>query len=437
MKKIFKKLARPFVLLLVLTQLAASCSLFGGLNNTPSEPPVTLVIWRVFEDEQTLRPVMDAYSQLHPNVQFRYERKDIAGYEDALLNALAAGAGPDIYSIHNDWLPKYQDKMAPAPAGLFTARDFRDAFIDVAWEDLTASGELYAIPFNSDVLALFYNRDMLGSAGIAQPPRTWNEMIDAVKKLTRQDRLGNFVVNGVAMGTSTNINRATDILSLLMLQNGTQVYNTSRSVSTIDREISSPDGDRYNPGAQAIEFFTQFANPAKETYTWNAKNNYSIDAFVAGQTAMIFGYSYLVPTIRNKAPLLNFGIAPVPQIDLTRPKVNFANYFAESVSKASPNAAVAWDFLKFASSAEQMRKMYEVHPQPAARKDIISEQIGDHDLGVFAEGALTAKTFYKPDAAKVESILARAIDEVVLRGKTPQQSVSTVNQLLSDLLRTR
>lgn len=422
-------------IVLIATQLAPACSLYGDLTNKGGTEQITLTVWKPFSEEDSFRSIFEEYRKSHQNIQFQFVRKDIATYEQDLLNALAAGGGPDIFSIHNDWLPRYKDKLTPAPEGIYSLRQYQETFVDVAKEDFyDTDGRLYAVPFSVDVLALYYNRDLLGSVGIPQPPKTWNEAIQDSKKLTRQDKLGNFIVNGIALGTSGNINRSTDILSLLMLQNGTQIYNPSRSQATLDREVVAPDGTRYFPGPQAIEFYTQFANPAKETYAWNSSNNYSIDAFVSGQAAMILSYSYLAPTIRSKAPLLNFGVAPVPQIDASKPKVNFANYFGEAVSRQSPHAAEAWDFLKFMTQAENLQKYYSINKVPSSRKDFIATQISDPEMGVFAEGALTAKTFFKPDAAKVEAIFTRTIDDVILRGKTPQEAASGANQLLGDLL---
>lgn len=422
-------------ILLPILLLAQGCSFFGGGGNTQG-PEVTLVIWKLFDNQQALAPVFTSYRQLRNNVQFQFVEKDIATYENDLLNALATGAGPDIFTIHNDWLPRYQDKMSPAPEELFTDREIEETFVDVVRTDLYGSeGELYALPLSTDVLALYYNRDLLGSAGIAQPPSTWDEILDAVKKLTQQDRLGNFLVHGIALGTADNINRSTDILSLLMLQNGTQVYNQGRTQATLATDIVAPDGTRYNPGEQALEFYTQFSNPAKPTYTWNNRSNYSVDSFAAGQTAMMISYWYMGDILRDKAPLLNFGVAPVPQIDVSKPKINYANYFAEGVSRMSPNSAWAWDFLKFASSAESLNTYYGRHLQPASRKDLISQQIVRSDLGIFAEGALTARSYHKPDSARVERIFADMINDVVVRGKSPENAVSDANRLLNELLR--
>ncbi|PIR96867.1 MAG: hypothetical protein COT91_04360 [Candidatus Doudnabacteria bacterium CG10_big_fil_rev_8_21_14_0_10_41_10] len=419
---------------LAITLMAQFCS--GPLGGGGGGEKVTLVFWKLFDDSENFREIVQNYTKINPNVKVTIVKKDVATYEQDLLEAFASGAGPDIFSIHNDWVPLYKNKLEPAAEGLFSAREFQDSFVDVASQDLyDEEGKLYAVPFSVDTLALFYNKDLLGSAGVATPPRTWEEMIEAVKQITRQDRFGNFTVNGVAMGTYANINRSTDILSLLLLQNGSQVYNASRSNSIISRDLVGPDGVRYSPGEQALEFYAQFANPSKETYTWNNGNSHSIDAFAAGQTAMMFSYSYLIPTIRSKAPFLNIGIAPVPQIDLSKPRVNFANYFAEAVSKASSNTDEAWDFLKFATSDESLKSYYAKNKLPASRKSIIATQISNPEIGVFAEAALTAKTFYKPNMAKVEAIFAAMIEDVVLRGKSSNQAVSTANRLLDELLR--
>ena len=85
-----------------LLQLAAGC--FGGGGN---QQPIELTVWKPFEEQEALSPIFESYRKLHPNVNFHYVKKDVATYENELVNALASGTGPDIFSIHNDWLPQY------------------------------------------------------------------------------------------------------------------------------------------------------------------------------------------------------------------------------------------------------------------------------------------------------------------------------------------
>ena len=76
-----------------------------------------------------------------------------------------------------------------------------------------------------DCLGMYYNKDLLGTVGIATPPQTWNDLALDAQKIKRQDSTGYFNRSGVAMGTNANVNRAVDILYLLMLQQGAQPYS--------------------------------------------------------------------------------------------------------------------------------------------------------------------------------------------------------------------
>lgn len=429
-----KNILKILTVSLAVVFAAQSCNIlgFGGQRQGKS---ITLTWWKPFDDPRYVQPLIDAYQKAHSNVQIKYVQKDVTTYESELVDALASGNGPDIFSIHNDWLPKHEDKIAPAPAAAISLRDFENNFVQVATDDLVDGGKIYAMPLAVDVLGLYYNRDILASAGIARPPATWEELVNLTPKLTRQDSTGDFTRSAVALGTAANINRAPDILGLLMLQNGTQFYDPNHQQSTMERSQKDDQGNTFSPGARALEFYTQFADPGKVTYTWNSRSNNSIEAFASGKVAMMFSYSYLRPTLAAKSPFLNYGIAPVPQIDVNQNHINYANYWAEAVSKQSPNAAVAWDFLKFITGKDVLKNYYSIQKQPSSRIDILQNQLSDPDIGVFAENALTAKSFYKPDSNAVESIFVQMIENVVLHNVAPQDAVIAASQKINLLLR--
>lgn len=405
----------------------------GGPKKSSSEQ-VELVWWKAFQDRADMSELIEAYQAANPNVIIKYSKKSIVDYEQELLNAIASGNSPDIFTIHNDWLPKHIDKMAPMPANLMTERQYKEAFVDVAAADFIKDSQIYAIPLSVDVLAMYYNKDILGSAGIFTPPTTWPEVVSAVQKVTRQDNSGNFTRSGIAMGTSGNINRAADLLLLLMLQNGTQFYNENNTSARFDQQIRVND-QSFNPGATALDFYTQFSRPSKKAYTWNTKADNSVDAFAQGKLAMMLSYSYMLPTIKDKAPNLNWGVVAMPQVDNSGLKVNFANYWGEGVSKTSTKQAYAWDFLKFISQRDVLSKYYEKVKAPASRKDLLSRQSNDVELGVFAEGAITARSVYKSDANQFESIILKMIDDVILRGSDPEAAVSDAVSQVNFILR--
>lgn len=395
----------------------------GGSSNRPrQQDQIELVWWKTFEESENVAPLIQAYQETHKGVNITFVKKDINDYEQELVDAIASGRSPDIFTIHNDWLPKHVDKLAPAPVDLITVRDYKETFVDAAESDFIKDGKIYAVPLSVDVLALYYNKDILNSAALLVP-KTWPELVSTVEKITKQSKPGVFGVSGVALGTSANVNRSVDILLLLMLQNGTQFYSDDLAFAKFDSQQDSSDGTAFNPGALALEFYTQFANPAKKTYTWNSKSDFSIDAFISGKLGMMLSYAYIMPTLKTRAPTLNWDVAAAPQITDEGLRINFANYWGEAVSKFSPNQAAAWDFLQFVSSKENLKKYYEKKKLPASRKDILLEQASDEEIGVFAKEALSARTVYKKDVGKFESIFTKMIDDVILRSFSAADAV--------------
>lgn len=414
--------SKLIISLIAIALLSAGC---GG-GSAPVAGPVTLTFWKPFENTENLQPLFDAYMAKHPNVTIVYSKKDIKNYEEELIDDLASGTGPDIFSINNSWLPEYMDKIAPAPEKTFSIKEYKDAFVDVVMSDFTEGNKIYGTAMSVDSLALYYNKDLMGTVGIATPPKTWGELSADTQKIKRLDNKGYFTRSGAALGTNANINRAADIVYLFMLQQGAVPFSSEGQPTFADQV--EKNGNYINPGIAGFTYYTSFAQPSSINYNWNAKSDYSIDAFANGRVAYLYSYAYTRQTIKQKSPNLNFDVAAVPQPNLDNPSVNFANYWGEVVSKQSKNQAVAWDLLKFMTSKEALDKYYAQNKVPSSRKDLVELQIQDPEIGVFAHANLTAKSFYKPDQAKIDDIFGTAIDNVILRGFTASEAMNQAVQ---------
>lgn len=405
-----------------------------GQEEEVKPEPVNLTFWSLWDEKDVFDPIIDGYKQLRPNVNITYKKMTPTEYEQAVVEALAAGKGPDIWIMHNTWLPRHQNKLTPMPEGFISIEDFSDSFVDVVSQDFVVDGQVYAIPLSVDTLALYYNKDLYNSAFITEPPAIWEEFNEDVKKLTKVDSQGNISQSGAAMGTANNIVRATDILSLLMLQNGTQMVNDDQDEATFNKSAVTATGEEYQPGLDALIFYTDFANPRKTVYTWNPTMFFSTDAFVAEKTAMMMGYWYLDETIRSKAPKLNYGIARMPQIKDTPKEVNYPNYWGYGVSAASQNPDYAWEFLNFMSRTENVKIYTEETGRPASRKNVLGEQAEDPKLRVFAEQALTAESWYQVDSEAIEGIFNQMIESVVLGQAGAEEALDKANNQVSGLM---
>ena len=282
-------------------------------------------------------------------------------------------------------------------------------------------------------MTLFYNQDLLDAAGIAEPPSNWEDFQEHVQKITLLDLEGDIVQSGAALGTTENVERAFDIVSLLMMQNGTQMTTDSGSEATF---AEAPEGSssRVSPAISAIEFYTDFANPIKVVYSWNENQPSSFDAFANGTAAFFLGYSYHIPMLRAQSPKLNFDTAPVPQLSQSK-TVNYANYWVEVVSKNSEDSDYAWDFINFAASAEQVDSYLSRADKPTALRGLISTQLDDLDLSVFASQVLTAESWYRgDDASVVEEAILDYVDDYLSGIESPERELgvaqSKVNQTL-------
>ncbi len=371
-----------------------------------------IVMWGVWDDSDTIGSYATEFRKLYPNISVEYRKFTPQEYETELINALAAGRGPDIFAMHHTWLGKHKDKMAAMPEEVMTLKEYQDRFVDVVNKDFIDGDSIYGFPLYTDTLALFYNKDAFNDAGIANPPKTWEELQAIVPQLTKIDENGNIRQAGVAMGTGENINRSPDILTALMFQLGVEMTapdDPSRITFAQNNRVS---GQQISPASLAINFYTDFANPRKEVYTWNAAQNNSIDAFYEREVAMMFGYSYQVEAVKAKAPRLNFAIAPLPQISLDSGLANFANYWGYGVSNQSETPKEAFAFLKFMTEKENSQNYFLKTKRPTPRRDLVETQSQDIDYGVFVKQVLQAKTWRQPDNNSVDRVFIETMNIV-------------------------
>ncbi len=455
------------VLLLAALVVSGAGCFSSSLQAPPaSSKPLTLTYWRVLDDGDAFDEIINGYRALHPNVTINYRKLRLEEYERELLDALAEDRGPDILSLHNTWLRAYQSKLSPAPSTvkmsfrevqgiqknqvwvektlpIMTPAQVRDQFVDQVGRDVVTKGQsedpkkglvdrLWGLPLALDTMVLYYNKDVLNSAGIPTAATTWAEFQDHVKRLTAYDAQGKLVKPAAGIGTSKNVERSFDLLSLLMMQNGTTMSDANglpafnRTPEGLDREIP--------PGAEALVFYSDFANPSKEVFTWDDTQPNSYDAFVSGKTAYFFGYSYHLARIRAQAPKLNFGMTAIPQIDPSA-KVNYANYWVETVSKKSKNQDAAWDFLQFAAKADQAKSYLAKTGKPTALRSLINTQLSDPDIGIFASQVLTAKSWYSGTNMQATEAAFDEMIDAALAGAEPNRAINLAAQTVAQTIR--
>lgn len=384
-----------------------------------------LEMWGLWQETEQIRPVLEAYEeQTGTKVNYR-KIASLGTYEKDLLAALAEGRGPDIFVIHHTWVDAKAGIMSPAPGTVIDERAVKEEFVDVVAKDVVRGEQVWALPTSVDNLALFYNKDILNSAGIAQPPATWNQFQQMVERVSEFSPTGTILQSAATLGVAGNVNRASDILQLLMMQSGMTIIDEKTGRADINSDL----------GARALTFYTDFANKNKKVYTWDATQDFSIDAFAQGKAATMINYSYHIPTVKAKNPRLNFAVAPVPQIsdDPEEFRASFAAYWPFAVSSSSTEQTAAWNFLRFLTGKEASTTLNQAQKLPPARKDSVNDFARDPELGVFAEQTLISTTWPRFDVTAIDAIFNTMIDDVISGSISTEdglkRSEDQVNQL--------
>jgi ABC-type glycerol-3-phosphate transport system substrate-binding protein len=438
------KIIKLIAIVAVLPLIGLGCKNSGTISQESLEP-VTLEYWRVFDEPSNLSEISTNFKTLYPNTNVNIKKIRFEEFKEKFILALAEGAGPDIISVHTTWLKEYQKYISKMPEAVTMPTAFLDGkeiriklettrmpsendiynnFIDTVFQDIVIDGSIYGLPLGVDTLVLYYNRAMLNQASIPFPPSTWTEFKEQVKLLTIQNSAGKIVQAGTSLGGANNINRAPDILSVLMMQNGTQMTNNT-SV-TFNQVPATIEGEtEIAPGRDALRFYTDFASPAKEIYTWNEEMPEALDAFANQQTAFFFGYSYHLPLIRSLGGDIDIGVAKLPQINTDANQSNIANYWVESVTNQSKHKNEAWAFVNFATSQKNVESFLNSSNKPTALRGLISTQIANQDLAPFASQLLTSRTWYHGrDAQAMEEAMRVMIEDVVKGVKLPDEAIN-------------
>jgi multiple sugar transport system substrate-binding protein len=437
------KIIKLSVLLLLLPLVGIGCKNSGTISKDSLES-VSLNYWRVFDEPSDFTTAIAKFRQTYPHISISVRKLRLDEYEDAILRALAEGNGPDVISFHVTWLNEYLNLLDPAPASvtlpasfsdgrsttislqttkLPSVRDLRNVYVDTVSSDAVLGSAIYGLPLGVDTLVLYYNRQLLNQANIPSAPATWNEFKDQVKRLTAQDRNGNIIQSGASLGGARNINRAPDIIAALMMQNGTEMTNKGKvAFNQIPANINDKE---VNPGRDAVRFYTDFASPAKEVYTWNENLPESLDAFANQQAAFFFGYSYHLPLIRALSPGIDIGITKLPQISTAGKQINIANYWLEGVTKQSPHKNEAWGFIQYITSEQGVGSFLEAALKPTALRTLIASQRQNQELRPFADQLLTATNWYHGNnVGAMEEAMRIMVEQVVGGVLTPQEAVN-------------
>lgn len=420
-KALIPVVAVLILLILIFLALRYGSNFFSRFSAAPKKPTnVTLTYWGFWEDDNLIKPLITDYQKQYPNVTINYQKQLTTNYRTRLQTQISAGVGPDVFWIHNTWLPMFSGYLAPAPGNMFSVADYKSQFYPVAADSFIRNSAVYAAPMEVDGLGMFYNEEILKAAG-ATVPKSWQEFIDAAVRLTVRDINGQIKTAGAAMGLPSNVDHWSDILGLLLLQQpGVDLNNPSSPAA-----------------AEVLKFFTSFVTDSKIA-TWNSSMPTSTQAFAQGRLAFYFAPSWRAHELRQINPNIQFKVAPVPQ--LYGRQVAWGSFWGEAVSVKSANSEEAWRFVRYLTSKETQQAEYtlvskvRLFGEPYAQVSLAPSLAADPLVGAFVNQGPYYKSWYLASATSDLGINDEMIkyweDGVnsVIKGTDPMSALGAISQ---------
>jgi multiple sugar transport system substrate-binding protein len=173
-----------------------------------------------------------------------------------------------------------------------TKNDFLEAFTRGG----EYRGQLYGLPILSSARAFFYNRTLLAKAGLAGPPHTWDEFVQAARKV--QALGGGTIGYALPLGPE----EAQAEWSIWMWNNGGDWKSGDQWAI---------DGDR---NVQTLAFLADLANKHKVTQVNPGKTNRTDGAFQLfkdGKVGMVMGFSPLAAQLDGEGKV-DYGVGEMP-----------------------------------------------------------------------------------------------------------------------------
>lgn len=396
-----------------------------------SQNAVTVEVWGTISQNDFDNIIQK--TSLYQNKQYlvQYVEKGEESFDAEFIESLASGTGPDVFILPSEKILKHRNKIYPIPYNVFTERKFKDSFIEGAEIYMAPEGVL-ALPVLADPLVMYWNRTLFTEAKITRPPKYWDEFYGLANAMSKKDGALNILRSAVAFGEFENISNAKEIILNLAMQAGTPV------VAWEGKKLRVVFADSFNtpvmPAEAAVNFYTEFGNPSKPSYSWNRSLPDSDDYFLGGDLALYFGFASEVLNLPLKNPNLNFDVATVPISREGGSDVSFANFIAFAITKSSKNPNAAFAVMSILSDETAASAFSEILNLPPVRRDLLSKKPGEALQSIFYDSAIRSKTWLDPEPKETNKIFKDMIESITSGRARTGEAISKTSRELTSLL---
>ena len=293
--------------------------------------------WKTTEvGEKLMNELKAAFEKENPDITLTLADSPFTGFHDKAITLFQAQKSADVLLVQVDWVAEFADLGILEPLDSWLAKEPKEYMDNIPttfqqkWQ-----GKQYYLPLHSGCVALYWNTEIFKNAGIAGPPKTWEEYVAIAKKVTNLEK--KIFATTATLQIEPPTNMTYDIYPLIFQAGGSLIdEKTNKAV------FNSP------AGVKAIQWYVDLINKDKVAVPGVLSNGEKEKRanFGAGNVAMMFEGPWGIAIQKQLNPNLKYDIATLPKGMTTGTVVRGS---LNTVTTQAQNKEAAWKLVRWLS----------------------------------------------------------------------------------------
>lgn len=383
--------------------------------------------YHVSEFPKAVIPIYERFEKEH-DVKLIIDSMAFAELPKKAMIAAEAGQLPDLLEACG-WMlvPHFASRGYFEPLDPYIEKEGGEKFLAQyqPWIMPRFNGKVYALPIYSGITQLYYNKTKFKEAGIAGPPKTWEELVSAAIKLTDPKKgVWGLALNGGDEEMYLNS------VAPFVIQNGGKIGKVDGEF-----QINSPES------VGGIQFLLDLINKHKVVPSFiSATGPIYRELFYTGKAAMMYEASWIAATIKEGAgDKFEWDLTVLPKGRVTGAPLAGADTTI-AMSSSCRDKETGWEFLKYFASEEIVYEFTSyTGGLPATKGTYEREDMKNHPFlrsSLRQAGLPNVINVYwelPPQVAAALDILKIELHRAVIGEKTAKQAMDAIAKEWTEL----
>ena len=320
-----------------------------------AQDATTVAFWTTFTDPDLsiLRGMVDTYNEQAQGHQVELTQLAPAEVTDVtqLMTAVRGGTGPDVYFLDRFIVAqRAADGLLQDLSTLGADETLMGGYLDFARAEATFNGIPYALPFDTDARAIYYNRGAMADAGIdteeldaANGPLTWDRIAELANQFNEEASGGTYTKLGFVPWVN---------------QGWHYTYGFSWGGEFFNAETCevTPDDPRIVEAFQWVQDYCNelgasavqaFGGPSMQPGFPPQEH-----PFIVGNLAMQITGDWMINQINNYAPDMDYGITYIGVPNEGDDPTTWAGGWSLAMPQGAKNPEPAFEFMRWYAGPE-------------------------------------------------------------------------------------